>query len=128
MAKFSANAPSGWRVDRTFGHHIRFADDDRLGEIEYSDVAFYPGTSLDKAARLSISNGSWDPAPRIGKHVTIDGDAFYHLSGPVGDGIHLEEYAVVRGSSLVKISFSLTAKPATRARIVGSVLETLQLN
>ena len=83
MAEFSANVPRGWRVDRTFGHHIRFADNDRLGEIEYSDIAFYPGTSLDKAARLSISNSSWDPAPRIGKHVLIDGDAFYHLSGPV---------------------------------------------
>jgi hypothetical protein len=128
MAEFSANVPKGWRVDRTFGHHIRFADNDRLGEIEYSDVAFYPGTSLAKAARLSISNSSWDPRPRIEKHVLIDGDAFYHLSGPVGDGIHLEEYAAVRGSSLVKVSFSLTAEPAARARIVGSVLETLKLN
>ena len=33
----------------------------------------------------------------------------------------------MRGSSLVKVSFSLTARPATRARIVGSVLETLKL-
>jgi hypothetical protein len=128
LPKFGANAPSGWHIDRSFGHNIQFAENDRLGRIEFSDFAFYPGTSLHKAARLSISGSSWDPQPTIGKHVLIDGDAFYHLSGPVGDGTHLEEYGAVRGSSLVKISFSLTATPPARARIVGSVLETLRLH
>lgn len=127
MAGLRVNAPRGWKVDKTFGHHIRFADGGRLGEIEFSDLAFYPGTSLDRAARLSLGNSSWHPLPLVRPHVLLATDEFYHLSGPVGGGTHLEEYAAVRGSSLVKISFQLTAPPATRARIVGSVLETLQL-
>ena len=45
----------------------------------------------------------------------------------MGACTHLEEHAAVRGSSLVKISFQLTAPRTTRARIVGSVLETLRL-
>ena len=83
--------------------------------------------AAEDTARLSIKNSSWNPKPRVADPVTIDGATFYHLTGPVGGGVRLDEYGSVQDSRLVKISFELEGPAAQRQELVDSVLATVHL-
>jgi len=128
LLAFSARTPRGFDYDNSLAKEIVFSSSrDVRQNIEYSDVTVFPGTSNALAARLSTKNSSWNPKPTVADPVTIDGATFYHLTGPVGDGVRLDEYGSVRGSRLVKISFELQGSAAQRQELVESVLATVQL-
>ena len=128
LAAFSAHTVEGYDYDNSLAREIVFSSSRDLGQdITFSDVTVYPGTSTATAMRLTIKNSSWQPTPRIASPVTIDGERWYHLTGPIGDGKHLEDFGIVYDSRLVRISFELTAAPAKREQIVDSVLATVDL-
>jgi len=128
LLAFTARTPQGYDYDNSLAKEIVFSSSrDVLQNIEYSDVTVFPGTSNAFAARLSIKNSSWNPEPRTASPVTIDGARFYHLTGPVGEGVRLDEYGSVQESRLVKISFELEGPEAQRQRLVDSVLATVRL-
>jgi hypothetical protein len=128
LAAFTARTPQGFDYDNSLAKEIVFSSSrDSQQNIEYSDVTIYPGTSNAFAARLSIKNSSWNPKPSAGAPTTIDGAKFYHLTGPVGHGVHLDEYGSVQGSRLLKLSFELQGSSAQRQQLVDSVLATVRL-
>lgn len=128
LAAFTARTPHGFDYDNSLAKEIVFSSSrDTLQNLEYSDVTVYPGTSNSFAARLSIKNSSWAPKPSVAAPVTVDGARFYHLTGPVGHGVRLDEYGSVQGSRLVKISFELRGTRAQRQHLVDSVLATVRL-
>jgi hypothetical protein len=128
LIAFTARTPQGYDYDNSLAKEIVFSSSrDALQNIEYSDVTVFPGTSNAFAARLSVRNSSWDPKPTSAAPVTIDGATFYHLTGPVGDGVRLDEYGSVQDSRLVKISFELEGPVTSRQKLVDSVLATVRL-
>jgi hypothetical protein len=128
LLAFTARTPHGFDYDNSLAKEIVFSSSRDLDQnLEYSDVTIYPGTSNAFAARLSVKNSSWHPKPRIADPVTIDGAEFYHLTGPVGEGVRLDEYGSVQGARLVKLSFELTGPASQRRKLVDSVLATVHL-
>ena len=128
LLAFTARVPQGFDYDNSLAKEIVFSSSpDVKQNIEYSDVTIYPGTSNALAARLSTKNSSWSPKPTVAKPVTIDGETFYHLTGPVGDGVRLDEYGSVQDARLVKISFELQGSASQREKLVDSVLATVRL-
>ena len=128
LLAFTARTPHGFDHDNSLAEEIVFSSSpDVRQNIEYSDVTVFPGTSNAFAARLSIKNSSWNPKPTVADPVTIDGATFYHLTGPVGDGVRLDEYGSVQDSRLVKISFELQGSAVQRQALVDSVLATVRL-
>lgn len=128
LLAFTARTPQGFDYDNSLAKEIVFSSSrDVRQNLEYSDVTIYPGTSNAFAARLSVKNSSWKPKPTVAEPVTIDGATFYHLTGPVGDGVHLDEYGSVQDSRLVKLSFELEGSAAQRKKLVDSVLTTVRL-
>jgi hypothetical protein len=128
LLAFTARTPQGFDYDNSLAKEIVFSSSrDVKQNIEYSDVTVYPGTSNAFAARLSIKNSSWKPKPTVASPVTIDGTTFYHLTGPVGDGVRLDEYGSVQDARLVKLSFELEGPAAQRKKLVDSVLATVRL-
>jgi hypothetical protein len=128
LLAFTARTPKGFDYDNSLAKEIVFSSSrDVKQNIEYSDVTIYPGTSNAFAARLSVKNSSWDPKPTAAAAVTIDGATFYHLTGPVGDGVHLDEYGSVQDARLVKLSFELEGPATQRKKLVDSVLATVRL-
>lgn len=125
LSTFTAHAPSGWRLDHTFGSHVVFADKG-AGDIEFSELT-YPPTGLAAMARIARDGGTWTRKPAIRKPVTIDGTRFYHLAGPVGGGHYVEEFGAVRHLRRVKLSFDLPGSPTAATKLVGSVLATVHL-
>ena len=118
----------GYDLDNSLAREIVFSSSRDLGQqLTFSDVTVYPGTSNARAARLTVENSSWQRRPRTAAPDTIDGERWYHLTGPIGDGKHLEDYGTVHDSRLVRISFELTASASKRAAIVASVLATVVL-
>jgi hypothetical protein len=128
LLAFTARTPQGFDYDHSLAKEIVFSSSrDVEQNIEYSDVTVYPGTSNAFAARLSIKNSSWHPKPTVADPVTIDGETFYHLTGPVGSGVRLDEYGSVQDARLVKVSFELQGPAAQRKKLVDSVLATVHL-
>jgi hypothetical protein len=128
LLAFTARVPHGFDYDNSLAKEIVFSSSpDVKQNIEYSDVTVYPGTSNAFAARLSMKNSSWSPKPTVAKPVTIDGTTFYHLTGPVGHGVRLDEYGAVQDARLVKISFELQGSASQRQKLVDSVLATIRL-
>jgi hypothetical protein len=128
LAALSARTLDGYDYDNSLAKEIVFSSSHDLGQdITFSDVTVYPGTSNATAARLTIKNSSWNPEPHTSAPVTIDGEQWYHLTGPVGHGKHLEDYGTVHASRLVRISFELTGPASKRQSIVDSVLATVRL-
>ncbi len=128
LAALTARTLDGYDYDNSLAKEIVFSSSHDLGQdITFSDVTVYPGTTNARAARLTIKNSSWKPKPRTTPPVTIDGEQWYHLTGPVGQGRHLEDYGTVHDSRLVRISFELTGPASKRQAIVDSVLATVDL-
>lgn len=128
LEAFTARTPQGFDYDNSLAKEVVFSTSrDFRQNLEYSDVTIYPGTSNAFAARLSIKNSTWSPKPSVAPQVTIDGASFYHLTGPVGDGVQLDEYGSVQGSRLIQISFELQGTRAARRHLVDSVLATVHL-
>jgi hypothetical protein len=128
LAVFSARTPHEFEYDHTLAKEIVFSGSpDHTQEIAYSDVSVFPGTTNAFAARLSIKNSQWSPRPTLAAPVTFAGVRWYHLTGPVGQGHHLEEFGSVQHSRLVKLSFELSGPPAPRKTLVDSVLSTVTL-
>jgi hypothetical protein len=128
LAALSARTLDGYDYDNSLAQEIVFSSSHDLGQdITFSDVTVYPGTTNTTAARLTIKNSSWKPKPHPTPPVTIDGEQWYHLTGPVGHGQHLEDYGTVHDSRLVRISFELTGAASKRQSIVDSVLATVEL-
>jgi hypothetical protein len=128
LLAFTARVPQGFDYDNSLAKEIVFSSSrDVKQNIEYSDVTVYPGTSNAFAARLSVKNSSWHPKPTVATPVTIDGATFYHLTGPVGNGVRLDEYGSVQDARLVKLSFELEGPAARRKKLVASVLATVHL-
>jgi hypothetical protein len=128
LAALSARTVEGFDYDNSLAKEIVFSSSRDLGQdLTFSDVTVYPGTTIALAARLTIKNASWQQRPRTASPVTIDGERWYHLTGPIGDGKHLEDYGTVHDSRLVRISFELTGPASKRATIVASVLATVDL-
>jgi len=128
LRAFHARVPEGFDYDNSLAKEIVFSSSPDVNQnIEYSDVTVYPGTSNAFAARLSVRNSSWNPKPATAKPVTIDGTTFYHLTGPVGHGVRLDEYGSVQDSRLVKITFELQGPAGKRSQLVDSVLATVRL-
>jgi hypothetical protein len=128
LAAVTARTVDGYGYDDSLAKEIVFSSSRDLGQdLTFSDVTVYPGTTNARAARLTIRNSSWQRAPRAAPSVTIDGEPWYHLTGPIGGGTYLEDYGTVHDSRLVRISFELTASAAKRAQIVASVLATVRL-
>lgn len=125
LGTFTAHAPSGWRLDHTFGSHVVFADKG-AGEIEFSELT-YPPTGLAAMAKIARDGGSWTRKPAIRKPVTIDGTRFYRLAGPIGGGHYVEEFGAVRQMRRIKLSFELPGSAAAATKLVGSVLATVHL-
>ena len=128
LAALSARTVDGYDYDNSLAKEIVFSSSRDLGQdLTFSDVTVYPGTTNATAARLTIKNSSWKQRPRTAAPVTIDDEQWYHLTGPIGDGKHLEDYGTVHDSRLVRISFELTGPAPKRAQIVASVLATVAL-
>jgi hypothetical protein len=128
LAALTARTLDGYDYDNSLAHEIVFSSSHDLGQdVTFSDVTVYPGTTNARAARLTVKNSSWKPKPRTAPPVTIDGERWYHLTGPVGEGRHLEDYGTVHDSRLVRISFELTGPASERQAIVDSVLATVDL-
>jgi hypothetical protein len=130
LAAFTARTPQGFDYDNSLAKEIVFSGSrDYAQEVTYSDITVFPGTSNRFAARLSIRNSDWDPKPSIAGSVTFAGATWYHLTGPIGKGQHLEEFGTVTpGSSrLVKLSFEMKGPAARRRELVDSVLATVHL-
>ena len=128
LAALTARTLDGFDYDNSLAKEIVFSSSrDLRQDITFSDITVYPGTSNARAARLTITNSSWRPKPRTASPVTIDGERWYHLTGPIGDGKHLEDFGTVHDSRLVRISFELTAPPSKRRQIVDAVLATVAL-
>jgi hypothetical protein len=133
MAAFTARTPKGYDFDNSLAKEIVFAGSpDFRSQITYSDVSVFPGSELRFLARLTIKNSDWHPKPRLAAPVRFAGARWYHLTGPIGRGRHLEDFGtVVTGPSavprLVRLSFELTGIPQERRRLVASVLATVRL-
>jgi hypothetical protein len=128
LTAFTAHTLEGYDYDNSLAKEIVFSSSPDLGQnITFSDITVYPGTTTSVAARLTVKDSSWRPHPRTETPVTIDGAQWYHLTGPIGHGKHLEDYGTVHDSRLVRVSFELTARAAQRQRIVESVLATVDL-
>jgi hypothetical protein len=128
LAVLSARTIDGYDYDSSLAKEIVFSSSRGLGQdLTFSDVTVYPGTSNARAARLTVKNSSWEHRPHTGSPVTIDGEQWYHLTGPIGEGKHLDDFGIVYDSRLVRISFELTAPAPRRAQIVASVLATVDL-
>ncbi len=128
LAVLSARTIDGYDYDHSLAKEIVFSSSRDLGQdLAFSDVTVYPGTSNARAARLTVKNSSWKHRPHAASPVTIDGEQWYHLTGPIGEGKHLDDFGIVYDSRLVRVSFELTAAAPKRARIVASVLATVDL-
>jgi hypothetical protein len=128
LARFTARAPAGWRLDHSFGKEIVFASDRHfVNELSYSDTSIYPGTSLGRAERIVARNDDWTGSPRIGGNVTIDGTPFFHLLGPAGQGRWYEVYGHPVGGRLVQLGFKTAVPRLERERLVASVLASVRL-
>jgi hypothetical protein len=128
LVALTARTLDGYDSDNSLAKEIVFSSSQDLGQdITFSDVTVYPGTTNADAARLTVKNSSWDPKPRTTTPVNIDGEQWYHLTGPVGHGKHLEDYGTVHRSRLVRISFELTGPASKRQSIVDAVLATVRL-
>ncbi len=128
LAALTARTVDGYDYDNSLAKEIVFSSSRDLGQdLTFSDVTVYPGTTNATAARLTIKNSSWRRQPRTAASVTIDDEQWYHLTGPIGEGKHLEDYGTVHDSRLVRISFELTGPRRKRAEIVASVLATVDL-
>jgi hypothetical protein len=129
LEALTARVPQGYSFDNSLAKEIVFSHSHDLEQNQmYSDVTVYPGTSNAFAARLAVRNStSWDPKPRIAAPVSFAGSRWYHLSGPVGQGAHLDQFGSVQDARLVKVSFELHGPPATRQRLIDSVLATVHL-
>jgi hypothetical protein len=125
LRTFTARAPHGWTLDRSFGSHVVFAGRGN-DEIEFSELTF-PQTSLRAMAKIARDGGTWQRKPAIRAPVTIDGTRFYHLAGPVGGGRRVEEFGAVRDLRRMKVSFELTGSPRAATELVGSVLATVRV-
>jgi hypothetical protein len=129
LEAFTARVPQGYRYDDSLAREIVFATSPDLDQrVMYSDVTVYPGTSNAAAARIAVrASTSWKPDPRIAAPVSLAGARWYHLTGPVGHGVHLDQFGSVQDSRLVKVSFELTGPPAQRQKLIDSVLATVHL-
>jgi hypothetical protein len=128
LAALTAGTIDGYDYDHSLAKEVVFSGSHDLGQdLTFSDVTVYPGTTNSRAARLTIKNSSWKRRPSTAPPVTIDGEPWYHLTGPIGEGKHLEDYGTVHDSRVVRISFELTAPAPKRAQIVVSVLATVEL-
>jgi hypothetical protein len=128
LAALTARTVDGYDYDDSLAKEVVFSSSrDLRQDLTFSDVTVYPGTSNARAARLTVKNSSWARRPRTAAPVTIDGERWYHLTGPVGEGKHLDDFGVVHDSRLVRVSFELTAPAPKRAEIVASVLATVDL-
>jgi hypothetical protein len=133
LAAFSARTPRGFRYDHSLAQEFvsSSSPDYDTFEVDYSDLTIFPGAGTGYMAKLTVRNGDWHPKPAVAAPVHFAGATWYHLTGPVGRGRHLEEYGtVVQGTSaprLVKVSFEMRSIPARRAKLVASVLATVRL-
>lgn len=128
LAALTARTVEGYDYDNSLAKEIVFSSSrDLTQDLTFSDITVYPGTSNATAARLTIKNSSWQRRPRTASPVTIDGARWYHLTGPIGAGKHLEDFGTVHDSRLVRISFELTGSASKRQAIVSAVLATVQL-
>jgi hypothetical protein len=128
LTAFTAHTLEGYDYDNSLAKEIVFSSSHDLDQnITFSDITVYPGTTTSVAARLTVENSSWHPHPRNVAPVTIDGARWYHLTGAIGHGQHLEDYGTVHDSRLVRVSFELTASRRERQAIVGSVLASVDL-
>jgi hypothetical protein len=133
LAAFTARAPKGFRYDNSLAKEFVSASspDYETFEVDYSDLTIFPGADTDYMAKLTAKNGDWRPRPTIADPVQFAGATWYHLTGPIGQGRHLEEYGtVVQGATaprLVKVSFEMKSTHARRAKLVGSVLASVRL-
>ncbi len=133
LAAFTARTPRGFRYDNTLAKEFvsSSSPDYDTSEVEYSDLTIFPGAGTGYMAKLTARNGDWHPRPTIAAPVHFAGATWYHLTGPIGQGRHLEEYGtVVQGESaprLVKVSFELKGTLARRTTLVSSVLATVRL-
>jgi hypothetical protein len=128
LEAFTARTPQGFDYDNSLAKEIVFSASRDYGtEVTYSDITVYPGTSNGFAARLSVKNSDWNPKPTVADPVSFAGVTWYHLTGPIGKGQHLEEFGSVQSSRLVKVSFEMDGSPAQRKKLVASVLATVHL-
>lgn len=128
LAALTVHTVEGYDYDNSLAKEIVFSSSRDLGQdLTFSDISVYPGTSNARAARLTIKNSFWHRRPRTASPVTIDDEQWYHLTGPIGEGKHLEDFGTVHDSRLVRISFELTGPASKRAGIVASVLATVDL-
>jgi hypothetical protein len=133
LAAFTARAPKGFRYDNSLAKEFvsSSSPDYDTFEVEYSDLTIFPGADTDYMARLTVKNGDWKPKPTIAAPVQFADATWYHLTGPIGQGRHLEEYGtVVQGATaprLVKVSFEMKSTQARRRQLVSSVLASVRL-
>jgi hypothetical protein len=128
LAALTARTMQGYDYDNSLAKEIVFSSSrDLTQDLTFSDITVYPGTSNATAARLTVKNSSWQRRPRTAAPVTIDGERWYHLTGPIGSDKHLEDFGTVHRSRLVRISFELTGPASKRQAIVASVLATVRL-
>lgn len=59
--------------------------------------------------------------------MVLDGETFFHLTGPAVGRSRYDVYGHVAGSRLVELAFQTDESPAVRRRLIGSVLATLRL-
>jgi hypothetical protein len=134
LSAFTARTPHGFRYDHSFVQELVTASspDFHTVVIEYSDLTVFPGVSNHWLARDAVRKDYGRHPPKILDDVRFAGARWYHLSGPVDQGRHLDEYGsiVVKGGlpRLAVVSIENAAPGAARRRhLVDSVLATVRI-
>jgi hypothetical protein len=128
LQSFTARAPSRWKLDHGFGRAIVFAEDPHYrDELTFSDTSVYPGTPIARAERIVSRDDTWTRPPRSDSRVVLDGDTFFHLTGPAASGSRYDVFGHVSGSRLVELAFHTAESPGVRQRLLGSVLASVRL-
>jgi hypothetical protein len=128
LRSFTARAPARWKLDRSFGRAIVFANDPHFrDEITFSDSSIYPGTSLSRAERIVGRDDTWRRTPESLPRVMIAGETFFHLAGPAAAGSWYEVYGHVSGARVLELAFETDEPKPVRERLIGSVLATVRL-